>query len=103
MRKRSMQLALILVFAVIAAVVFTLIDGWTAMGRRPSGERLARTQRSPQYQGGRFRNPQPLYNDYWGMLTSMFSGSAYATPDEALPVVRPGHSRDSLEDKSALR
>jgi len=98
-----MQLALILIFAVIAAVIFTLIDGWTAMGRRPSGERLARIQRSPQYQDGRFRNPQPLYNDYWGMITSMFSGSAFATPNEALPVVRPEHSRHSPEDINGLR
>src|SRR6185369_1948167 len=102
-RKRSMQLALILIIAVITAVIFTLIDGWTALGRRPTGERLARIQRSPQYQDGRFRNPQPLYNDYWGMLTNTFSGSAYATPKEALPVVRPEHARHSVEDSNGLR
>lgn len=98
-----MQLALILLFVLATVVIFALVDGWTAMGSRPSGGRLARIQRSPQYQGGRFRNPQPLYNDYWGMLTNLFSGSAHATPTGTLPIVTPDRSSLSHGDAGGLR
>ena len=56
-RRRRVLLALL---AAVAAVVVVLIGstGWLdALGAAPTGERLARIQRSPNYRDGAFRNP----------------------------------------------
>ncbi len=44
---------------------------------------------SPQWRDGRFHNPQPLWNNTVGALTSLFRRSPHARPKEPLPVVRP--------------
>jgi L-ascorbate metabolism protein UlaG (beta-lactamase superfamily) len=67
---------------VIIALVATAADAWTALGHRAEGSRRARMERSPQWKGGHFDNPQPLVNDLWGSMTAML----HASPD-----VGPGH------------
>lgn len=88
-----------------AAVILTIlaINGWEAMGKLPSGERLARIKRSPQFQDGRFKNPQPLKNDYWGMITGLFSSSPHSNPAEPLPIVRPEFSKMPEHRSNGLR
>ncbi len=71
----------------IAVVVF---DGWEAFGKAAEGARLARMEASPHYRGGVFVNPQPLWNDYLGMLQL---GSDDAVPEVELPVVRGTRAR----------
>ena len=56
----------------VLAIVVALVDGCTAFGRRADGPRRERMQRSPQWNDGRFHNPQPLANDGWGALTGSF-------------------------------
>ena len=51
---------LLAILAVVLGIVVVLIasTGWLdALGAAPSGERLARIQRSPNYRDGAFRNP----------------------------------------------
>lgn len=36
-----------------------MIDTWSALGKRPGGERLQKIQNSPQYAGNKFVNPLP--------------------------------------------
>jgi len=73
--------------AVLAFVAVLLVDGWTAMGHRADGARLARMQRSPQWHDGHFENPEPLVNDWWGATTGLFGASPHTSPDAPLPTV----------------
>lgn len=77
---------------VVIALAATAADAWTALGKKASGERRARMERSSQWQDGHFENPQPLYNDWWGSLSAMFGASPYVGPVEPLPTV-PGDRR----------
>ena len=65
----------------VVGLTAAIIDGWKAFGHRATGERRARMERSPQWQGdGHFENPQPLSNDYWAAMTAMFHASPDASP-----------------------
>src|SRR5436190_172814 len=69
---------------VVAGVALIVADAWTALGKRATGERRARMERSPNYKDGHFVNPQPLVNDAIGSLTGWFHRSAYISPESAL-------------------
>src|SRR5690349_1365258 len=73
--------------AFLGLIVAALIDGWTGFGKLATGERRARMERSPQWHGGYFENPQPLWNDFWGMMTGAFHTSAHVAPEGAIPTV----------------
>ncbi len=63
-----------------------MIDTWSALGKRPGGERLARIQQSPQYAGNKFVNPLPPKNpEFFRVLRRWFFEE---TPDKepAAPV-----------------
>ncbi len=67
-----------------------MIDIWSALGTKPSGERLARIVQSPQYRDGRFVNTLPTISS--GMSFSaardfFLGGSDYREPTQPLPVV----------------
>lgn len=66
--------------AALLFVVVVLAQGWVAFGKAASGERLARMQRSPNYQDGHFVNPQPLHNDFWDMLRGLWHVSEHVSP-----------------------
>jgi L-ascorbate metabolism protein UlaG (beta-lactamase superfamily) len=78
-------------------------DGWTAMGRAADGERRERMEASTQWTDGEFHNPQPLWNDGWGMLRGAFSRSAHASPDAPLPVLTGDADRFAEPPASGLR
>ncbi|MCK6549712.1 MBL fold metallo-hydrolase [Myxococcota bacterium] len=68
-------------------VAFVVVDAWTAFGGGASGERLARMQRSPRWNDGKFHNPEPLWNDFWGSLTGAFDISEHVSPSTPLEMV----------------
>jgi len=70
----------------VLAMGVTVVSGWRAFGQRATGGRRARMERSPQWKGGSFENPQPLWNDVWGSLTGMTRASEYASPSADAPV-----------------
>jgi len=90
-----------LVLALFAA--FTVVDGWRAFGTSAEGPRRARMERSPQWSAneGVFVNPEPLYNDWWGMLT--MSSSAYASPSSPIDAITPPPSRFATPPETGLR
>lgn len=94
-------LALLLLLALASAAL--LADGWTAFGSRAAGERLDRMQASAQWAGKGFENPQPLWNDWMGMLTSWSDQSPAAEPDAPLPIVPGDRSRFAAPPESGLR
>ncbi|NMO17216.1 hypothetical protein HPC49_13135 [Pyxidicoccus fallax] len=86
------------------AVVAALVDGWRAFGQRADGERRVRMEKSPQWGGdGRFVNPQPLKNDFWGSVTGAFKASAYGSPSTPMPTVRAGRERFATPPATGLR
>ena len=87
----------------LVALGALLIDGWAAFGRRAQGERKARMQRSPQWQEGKFQNPQPLWNDGWGMIRNLFSASKHRSPAEPPTIVSGGADRFATPPPSGLR
>lgn len=88
-KQRRRRIALALLGALSLVCLILLARAWVPMGKRASGARLERMTNSPQWADGVFENPQPLWNDPWGMVTELFSASEFGSPDpdEPLPVV----------------
>lgn len=55
---------LLIALVVLALLMWALIALAPGFGAAPKGERLARMQASPQWQGDRFHNPQPMWNNF---------------------------------------
>ncbi|MDB4965456.1 MAG: hypothetical protein JWN44_1145 [Myxococcales bacterium] len=72
---------------VLVVLVATLVGGWSSFGHRAAGARRARMEKSSQWQKGHFENPQPLWNDAWGMLDGMFHVDPNTSPSQPLPTV----------------
>lgn len=50
---------------------------------------MRRIQASPQWRQGRFRNPDPIRNDYLSAASSVLASSPDAVPREPIPVRHP--------------
>lgn len=97
---RAFQLFLAL-FSLL--VVTMLAQGWTAFGKGASGARLLRMQASPNYQGGHFVNPQPLFNDLGGMIRGLWHTSDHINPSQPPPVAKLSARALSVPPASGLR
>ncbi len=67
-----------------------MISMWSALGTKPSSERLARIERSPQYGDGRFVNALPTLRSgmsFSAVRNFLAGGSDYRQPASSLPVV----------------
>jgi L-ascorbate metabolism protein UlaG (beta-lactamase superfamily) len=80
------------VFVVVLLVVGLASTGWLdALGEAPTGERLARIQRSPNYRDGAFRNfdttglTKPGSN--WTMMKRWLAGHEVRVPPGPMPIV----------------
>ena len=62
-----------------------LASGWRAFGRRPVGARKARMERSPQWQNGRFVNPEPMENDMLRAILGIVRASKLTSPAGPVP------------------
>ncbi len=87
-RRAVWRVARWLLGAVVLFVLVLVAQGWRALGHAPSGARLSRIQKSPQYQAGHFANPQPLVNDFWGMLRDMWHASDHVNPSSPVDVAK---------------
>jgi L-ascorbate metabolism protein UlaG (beta-lactamase superfamily) len=98
--KRFLQLVACLT---LLGGLLLLAQGWKAFGKQATGARLARMQASPQYADGRFVNPQPLVNDFWGMLSGMRHVSDDVSPKTRPDAVTLSQSTLSTPPASGLR
>lgn len=89
------------IFAIAAGAL--LFDGWQAFGKSADGERRARMEASPRWTGSGFENPQPMWNDTFGMFRSWSEASDVASPSDPLPVVTGNRSRFATPPVSGLR
>jgi len=88
---------------VLIGLVAVTADAWKSMGHRATGARRARMERSPQWKDGRFVNPQPLHNDNWGAMTSMFHASPDSSPRQPVAVEPIDPARFATPPASGLR
>ncbi|MCB9592593.1 MAG: MBL fold metallo-hydrolase [Sandaracinaceae bacterium] len=103
LRRRLSRVAAALAGLLALFCLFLVVDGWTAFGKRASGARRARMEASPEWDDGVFENPQPLWNDVWGSVSGAFQASAYGSPSETPPIVRPSPRLYETAPASGLR
>lgn len=82
---------MMLVVSVVGLALF--FSGWRAYGKRASGARRARMERSPNWKHGHFVNPEPMQNDLVGAILGIAHKSRYTTPDEPV-ATQPGGARN---------
>ena len=102
-RKLRRGLAWSLLAVVVGAILFHVVAGWTAFGKRPSGERLVRMARSPERRGEVFVNREPLENDLWLSLKDAFAASPHTSPSAPIPLTHTPASRFATPPASGLR
>ncbi len=89
--------------AFVVLLVIAVVQAWTPMGTSPSGGRLVRMEASKQWRGSAFENPQPLWNDTWGMVAGLADVSKDASPDGPIPFEPVDESRFRTPPTSGLR
>src|SRR5580698_6003716 len=99
-RRRSWRL--------VAAALATLVAAGTvascaSLGARATGARLQRMQRSPEWQGSHFENPQPIVNDLRAAIVTLFRPDPNVTPRSAPSAVPVEPGRFAAPPPSGLR
>jgi L-ascorbate metabolism protein UlaG (beta-lactamase superfamily) len=89
--KKTLTVFLILLLVLAAATFFFMQQ--KTFGKNPSGSRLERIQRSPNYRDGAFQNPEPTEEIRKGasmtkMLRDFLNKPKDTTPPHALPSVK---------------
>jgi L-ascorbate metabolism protein UlaG (beta-lactamase superfamily) len=90
-------------FAIALALVTLVIDAWTSLGHRATGERLARGEHSPEWSDGHFENPEPLVNHMGRALLGLFSRSPDVSPRSRVQVVPTPPERFDTPPPTGLR
>ena len=108
---KSRWLRVLLVITIVLGVillVFIASTSWLdTLGAAPRGERLARLQRSPNYQNGAFRNMDDTFLGTEGstgkMLRQWMFGREQRTPPAPIPIVRLTRADFDTPPVSGLR
>ncbi|WP_411822491.1 MBL fold metallo-hydrolase [Leptospira sp. 'Mane'] len=66
-------------------------------------KREIKIHNSANWKDGQFRNPEPLINDFWGMISGSFGASDDVKPKDPLPVVFPDPNSFKHEPDTGLR
>lgn len=93
----------VLVVLSLIGVGVVLAQAWEGLGRRATGERRARMERSPQWKNGGFRNPEEIVNDWGAMVEGMRHVSDDVSPHGAVEVVKPDPEQLAVAPGSGLR
>ncbi len=90
--------------AALAAMVATgAIASCAALGGRATGTRLERMRQSPEWQGSHFENPQPLVNDTWAAVVTLFRPDPNVAPHSPPRTVAVERGRFATPPRSGLR
>jgi L-ascorbate metabolism protein UlaG (beta-lactamase superfamily) len=87
--------------AVLAAAA--AVASCAPLGARATGARLARIQRSPEWQGSHFENPQPIVNDGWLAVKSFTRSNPETSPPSPLGLPPVESGRFASPPPSGLR
>jgi hypothetical protein len=99
-RKAGLVLGLL---AALAAAVAATLTGCQSFGEHASGERLARMQRSPEWQADRFANPQAMWSDLRDAFLHALAGGPDVEPTAPVPVARTDPATLAAAPASGLR
>jgi hypothetical protein len=87
--------------AVIAAAA--AVVSWAALGGRAKGGRLQRMQKSPEWRGSHFENPQPIVNDTWAAVVTLFRTDPNVSPHSQPSTAPVEPARFAVPPSSGLR
>jgi L-ascorbate metabolism protein UlaG (beta-lactamase superfamily) len=73
------------------------------LGGRATGARLQRMQKSPEWQGSHFENPQPIVNDTWAAIVHQAKSAPNVAPQSAPSTVPVEPGRFASQPPSGLR
>src|SRR5687768_11362804 len=98
----------ILALGLVIVIVLIGSTGWLdALGAEPTGERLARIQRSPNYRDGAFRNPEATSlattGSTWQTLRRWLGGHEQRVPPGPMPIVSLTRADFATAPASGLR
>lgn len=106
-RVRRVLLIILAVVVVIVVVLIGSTDWLDTLGAAPTGERLARIQRSPNFRDGAFQNLVPTTlgtsGDTWKMLRQWLGGHEQRVPPGPMPIVRLTKADFATAPASGLR
>ena len=102
-RGRRAAAIVLAVAAALAAAIALALAGCQSFGEHASGERLARMRQSPEWQGDRFQNPQPMWSDMRDALLRAFTGGPDVEPGAPVPVARTDPAALAVAPASGLR
>ncbi|HYD54668.1 MAG TPA: MBL fold metallo-hydrolase [Gemmatimonadaceae bacterium] len=108
-RSRVGRVLLALVTLVLVIVLVLLgSTGWLdSLGAAPTGARLARIQRSPNFRDGAFRNPDATRlgtpGSTWQMLRHWLAGDEQRVPPGPMPIARLSREDFARPPASGLR
>lgn len=92
---------------IIAGVAVIVIAGAAAscvpLGGRAKGARLQRMERSPEWHGSHFENPQPIVNDAWLAMKSFTKSNPNTSPSAPPSAVSVDPRRLGTPPTSGLR
>jgi L-ascorbate metabolism protein UlaG (beta-lactamase superfamily) len=91
------------ILATLAAAVTLTLTGCQSFGEHARGERLARMEKSPEWQGDRFANPQPMWSDLGDAFLHALSGGPDVEPTGPVPVARTDPAALAVAPASGLR
>ncbi len=91
------------VLGAIAATIALTLAGCQSFGEHASGERLARMERSPEWNGQQFQNPQPMWSDMRDAMLRLFAGGPDIEPTAPVPVARTDPAALAVAPPSGLR
>ncbi len=81
LRAAALLLGLLALFAAVL-----VINGWSAFGQAPAGDRLAPLERSAQWRGDAFANARAAWIDRRAAYRDLLFGSAITAPEANAPV-----------------
>src|SRR5258708_29083121 len=92
-----------LIAAGVTAIAAGVVASRAALGGRATGARLQRMRKAPEWQRSHFENPQPIVNDTWAALFTLFRHDPNAKP-RARPQTAPVEpARFAAPPSSGLR
>src|SRR5580704_5558217 len=87
----------------MAMVVAGAIAHCAPLGGRATDARLRRMQKSPEWQGSHFENPQPIVNDTWAAIKHQVAGGPNMEPTSPPSTVAVEPGRFATPPASGVR
>lgn len=102
--RRVLRIALrVLPVVAVLLLVGLAVAGCQGFGQLTVGARRDRMRQSKQWHAGRFANPQPLQNSWFGAVAGMFRRSPFVDPQQPIPTMQGAAQALGAPPKTGLR